>query len=123
MSRGLTARDLGLTSLDLMSKGASMIGQGGNSAQQWAAMARGNIYDPNQSLTTPGQQEAANVQNEVYKQQSQQMGYNVAAAPDPQTVGLYNTGMGLLGSTVSTLGNIYGAGGGGGGGKSGGASL
>src|SRR5215471_17347906 len=33
MSHALTARDLGLTSLDLMRQGASMLGQGGNSAQ------------------------------------------------------------------------------------------
>lgn len=109
MSKALTARDLGLTSLDLMKQGASMIGQGGNSAQQWASMAKGDMLDPGSLFTTPGQTSAFDLQNSILKQQSQQYAFNVAAAPDPVASGISNTIMSLIGAY---LGGGMGKGGG-----------
>jgi hypothetical protein len=104
MAHSLTARDLGLTSLDLMKQGASMLGQGGNSAQQWAAMAKGNILDPSAFFVTPQQQGAFDTEQRILRQQSLQNRYNVAAAPDPTMLGLmqiasqFTGGMGGMGS-------------------------
>lgn len=97
MAHSLTARDLGLTSLDLMKQGASMIGQGGNSAQQWATMARGDIMNPASQFVSPQETMNFDLQNQVLKQQSRQMQYNRAAAPSPGAAGISNTIMGVLG--------------------------
>lgn len=97
MSGNLTARDLGLTSLDLMRQGADMIGRGGNSAQQWASMARGDIMNPASQFVSPQDTMNFDLQNSVLKQQSRQMQYNRAAAPSPAAAGISNTIMGLLG--------------------------
>jgi hypothetical protein len=113
MSRNLTARDLGLTSLDLMKQGASMLGQGGNSAQQWASLASGDIMNPAAEFVSPQQQLAANFQNAELAQQSQQFKYNVAAAPDPMISGIHNTIMSLLGAYLGGMGGGIGKGGGG----------
>lgn len=110
MSHGLTARDLGLTSIDLMKQGAAMIGQGGNSAQQWSSMARGNMMSPDASMISPQYQSTFDLQNTILKQNSDQFKYNVEAAPNPVAAGISNTLMGVLGAY---LGGGMGGGGGG----------
>jgi hypothetical protein len=111
MSHNLTARDLGLTSLDLMKQGAGMLGQGGNSAQQWASMANQDIMNPASQFVTPQQQQASNMENALLTQQSRQFAFNVAAAPDPVAAGISNTIMSLVGAYVGGLGGKGGPGG------------
>ena len=109
MAHSLTARDLGLTSLDLMRQGAEMIGRGGNSAQQWSSMARGDIMNPSSQFLSPEFTANYDLQNRVLHQQSQQNQYNVSAAPNPVAKGVSDT-------IIELLGAYLGAGKGGGGG-------
>src|SRR5205814_874219 len=46
MSNALTARDLGLTSLGLQERGATLAGQGANTMQMWDTLARRDMLDP-----------------------------------------------------------------------------
>lgn len=102
MAHSLTARDLGLTSLDLMGRGASLAGQGSNAAQRWASLAKGETLDPASMFVTPQQTAAFDMQNELLRQQSLQNKYNVAAMPNPQSVGAYNSLMGMFGSMAGS---------------------
>jgi hypothetical protein len=77
------ARNLGLTSLDMISKGAALQGEAGNAAQRWAGLASGLIMSPSGFMVTPEQQMKLTMQNNLYKQATQQLRENVAAAPDP----------------------------------------
>lgn len=115
MSKALTARDLGLTSLDLMRQGADFIGQGGNSAQRWAQMAMGGTLDPASMFTTPGEQANFDLQNKVLQQQARQYKFNVDAAPDPMLAGASNSIMSNMGMITGMVGGASGAAGGGGG--------
>lgn len=103
MSKAVTARDLGLTSLDLM-------GRGENSAQKWASIAEGAASPF--IVTAPAQGEAT-FKNNLYKQAVDQFKYNVAAAPDPGAAGQYNmqTALGMTAMSFG-LGSAAGAGGG-----------
>jgi hypothetical protein len=116
MAKGLTARDLGLTSLDLMKQGTSMAGQAGNAMQRWNQIASSTIYDPSQMFVTPAQQAAIDMKNEEMKQAVQQNRFNVAAAPDPTAQGLYNTYLAMLSQVGGGGGGGASPGGGGGGG-------
>lgn len=98
MSKALTARDLGLTSLDLMSQGTKMAQAGGNAAQNWAKIAGSTTYDPNQMMVTPAQQASITANNNALMQAYQQFKFNVAAAPDPGAAGVSNTIMGVVGA-------------------------
>jgi hypothetical protein len=110
MSRSLTARDLGLTSLDLMKQGASMIGQGGNSAQTFASMANSDIMNPASMFITPQQEGSFAMENQILKQNQLQNKYNVAAAPDPMLVGASgSTGM-VMGGIGGLLDSYFGGG-------------
>lgn len=97
MHSGLTARDFGLNSLDLMKQGADMIGRGGNSAQQWSAMAKGGMMNPAASFIDPNFQATFDLQNRQLEQNAKQFAYNVEAAPDPVAAGISNTLMSVLG--------------------------
>lgn len=119
MGHNLTARDLGLTSLDLMGRGATLAGQGGNAAQRWASLAKGETLDPASMFTTPSQQSAFDLENRILQQQSQQFAYNVAAAPDPALAGISNTISSLVGAYLGATG----FGGLGGGSKGGGGGF
>lgn len=125
MSKALTARDFGRTSLDLM-------GEGTNSAQKWASFGTG-VAAPF-IVTAPAQAEMT-MKNNLYSQAVEQMRANVLAAPDPGAAGIFNlqTAMGAMaasffggkGGSLGTGANPNQAGsitGGGGGGMSGGAS-
>lgn len=77
------ARNLGLTSLDLMKQGAGMLETGTNAAQRWAQIASGTILPPSQQLYSPDWFSNFMATQNQLKQATQQMRYNVAAAPDP----------------------------------------
>lgn len=111
MSSGLTARDIGRTSLDLIGQGANLASQGGNAAQLWTKLAGASTLDPSSMFTTPAQQAAITQRNNELQQQTLQNQYNVDAAPDPVAKGISDTIMSLVGAYL---------GGGMGGGKGGG---
>lgn len=111
----LTSRDLGLTSLDLISRGAQLAGEAGNSAQRWAGLASGLIMSPSGMMITPQQQAQMQMQNRLYAQATKQFGYNVAAAPNPVWKGISDL---VASETAAYLGSL-GGGGMGGGGKGG----
>lgn len=81
MAGALTARDFGLTSLDLISQGANLAGAAGNAAQRWAALSGANM--PAGMLITPEQQANLDLTQNLIKRNIQQQKFNVAAAPDP----------------------------------------
>lgn len=124
MANALTARDLGLTSLDLQQRGAALAGQAGNSAQLWDTLARRNMLDPSSMFITPGAQQAALENYYLQKQAAKQAAYNVRAQPDPTQAGIYNTIGSLIGSVLSIYGgrggNAFNQGGGYGGAQGGG---
>lgn len=108
MSKALTARDLGLTSLNLMNQGASLAGQGVNSMQAWDSLARRDMLDPGSMFVTPAQ-EGANTQTQnLLSQQQRQNQFNVDAAPDPVAKGIFDSTMSVIGMVLSA----YGGGGG-----------
>jgi hypothetical protein len=93
MSKNLTARDLGLTSLDL-------IGKGENSAQRWAGLTEGAVSPFSVTAKEQGDQ---TMKNNLYKQATEQFRNNVLAAPDPASAGLFNT-IATIGGTAASLG-------------------
>jgi hypothetical protein len=108
MSSALTARDLGLTSLDLTQRGAQMAGAAGNAAQRWASLAQAG--GPAGMMVTTAEQAQLDMQQNLIKQATQQTKYNVAAAPDPGWKHLSDIVYGL---TAAYLGGGKGGGGGG----------
>lgn len=78
--------------------GEQLVSGAGNAAQRAAALAQSTEYDPEKMFINPGQTAAFDLQNEILRQQSKQMKYNVNAAPDPQAAGVSNTLISLLGA-------------------------
>jgi hypothetical protein len=93
IAKSLTARDLGLTSLDLMGKGE-------NSAQRWAGLTEGAVSP---FSVTAKEQADQTMKNNLYKQATEQFKYNVLAAPDPGAAGLFNT-IATIGGTAASFG-------------------
>lgn len=93
MSKALTARDLGLTSLDLMDRG-------NNSAQLWSRMTQEGAAP---FAITARDQAGQTERNSLYKQAVEQARLNVLAAPDPGAAGLFNT-IATIGSTAASFG-------------------
>lgn len=87
LGRSLEARDLGLTSLDLTSKGLS-------SAESWMASTERLLSPAEQVYTnmfvTPGQQAAFDVNERNMKFESQWLGSQISAMPDPVTSGIFH---------------------------------
>ncbi len=108
MANALTARDLGLTSLDLMGKGASLAGQGANTMQVWDSLARRDMLDPGSMFVSPGQQIQSAQTQHLLSQQQRQNQFNVDAAPDPVAKGIFDSTMSVIGMVLSA----YGGGGG-----------
>lgn len=77
MGRALTARDLGLTSLNLTQLGA-------NSAQLWTQIAEGAVAP---FTVSTGQQAATTAANNAGIQATEQFKNNVVAAPNPADYG------------------------------------
>jgi hypothetical protein len=106
MAKSLTARDLGLTSLDLMDKGS-------NSAQRWAGLTEGAVSP---FSITAKEQADQQMKNNLYSQAVKQFEFNVAAAPSPAAAGLFNLDNAIGSQFLSFgLGSAMGAMGGGGG--------
>jgi len=118
MAGALTARDLGRTSLDLISQGAGLASQGANTMQVWDQLARRDMLDPGSMFATPGQALQLGEENAVNKYNRNQYAANVAAAPNPVAKGISDIVETL---TAAYLGSM-GGGMGGGAGKIGGSS-
>jgi hypothetical protein len=112
--RSLTARDLGLTSLNLIQQGGQLAGEAGNAAQRWAGLASGMIMSPSGMMITPLQMATFDMQNRLYEQATQQTRNNIAAAPNPGLQAL-NQWVEQIGGTL--IGASLGGGMGGMGGK------
>jgi len=82
------ARNLGLTSLDMIQRGANLAGQAGNAAQRWAGIASGTMLPASTYLINPMQQYESTLSNRLIQRQIQQERFNVAAAPNPIAKGL-----------------------------------
>lgn len=78
-----SARNLGLTSLDLMKQGAGMLESGTNAAQRWAQIASGTILPPSQQLYSPDWFANFMAQQNQLKMAHNQFRENIAAQPDP----------------------------------------
>jgi hypothetical protein len=98
MASANLARNLGLTSLDLIGAGANLQGQAGNAAQQWSGLAARNIMNPAAFFISPQEQAAQTMQNNLYRQATQQLANNLAAAPSPVAKGVSDTIINLLGA-------------------------
>lgn len=95
MSRALTARDLGRTSLDLTQMGE-------NSAQKWTSMARETAAP---WLISSAQQAASTTANNLGTQNQEQYQFNVDAAPDPGAAGKFNT-IATIGGAAASFGGM-----------------
>jgi hypothetical protein len=108
MAMSNTARNLGLTSLDMISKGAELQQTAGNAAARWAGLAGGLIMGPSGFLVTPAMQAELTMSNRLHKQATEQLRENVKAAPDPIAKGLSdiveNLTAAYLGGKVGTIG-------------------
>lgn len=93
MSKALTARDLGRTSLDLTQLG-------GNAAQRWAGLTQAGVAPF--TVTAPAQADAT-FKNNLYTQATEQNRLNVLAAPDPGAAGQFNLQT-ALGSQAMSFG-------------------
>lgn len=93
MSRNLTLRDFGITSMMNFERGL-------NSAQRWASMAAAPQYDVTSMFLSPAQKFAAM----EAKFQRDLMAANVRAAPDPAKRGAYDTEMAIIGMVLSVYG-------------------
>lgn len=93
MSKALTSRDFGLTSMDMMERGS-------NAAQRWSGMAQGSVAP----WMVTGQQQTENTfRNNLYSQITEQMRLNTKAAPDPGAAGQFNL-QNALGSMAASFG-------------------
>lgn len=96
MSHNLSARDLGLTSLQLVQQGLS-------SADRWIASARAAqapVYDVSKMFVSPAEQFAANegkYQRDLYAN-------TIAAAPNPAARGSFDSEMSFIGMVLSAYG-------------------
>lgn len=110
MSKALTARDFGRTSLDLQQ-------MGNNSAQQWAKLAESS-YSP--FMNNLEMQANMTQANNAGQQATEQYRFNVEASPDPAAAAIYGMnsaiGMQMLNFGIGAAGGAMAGGGGGSGG-------
>lgn len=104
MSRALTARDFGRTSLDLMERG-------GNASQRWMQSTQNSVSPF--IVTAPMQTEISG-RNNLYDQATRQHQFNIDAAPEPAAAGKFNlqTALGMTAASFG-LGSLTGGMGGG----------
>lgn len=93
MSKALTARDFGRTSLDLMERGE-------NSAARWAGLTQAGVAP---FMVTAAGQGAQTERNNLNRQATEQHRLNVEAAPEPGAAGLFNT-IATIGGTAASFG-------------------
>lgn len=110
MGMSNTARNLGLTSLDMINKGVGLEQASGNAAQRWANIASGLVMNPASFFVTPEQQFSASVMNQSQSNAAKQLEENLKAAPSPVAKGISDTIINLVGAYLGA-----GKGGGGGG--------
>jgi len=104
MGGALAARDLGLTSLDLMGRGSQMAEMGGNAAQRWASIAGSMMLDPAKQLMSP-QWFAEFIRDQnAARQATKQRRFNIEAAPDPAWADRANLLMGIIGMATGAGG-------------------
>lgn len=115
MHGDLTARDLGLTSLDLQKFGVQAL-PGIISSQQSSRGAR--MMDPSSMFVTPTQQLGIDERYNDSLFDRNWMANQVEAMPDPTSVAYAQGISSDIGGVTSALGSMYGGGGGGGGGGS-----
>lgn len=96
MARNLIARDLGLTSLDLM-------GYATNATQRWLATAAAPRFDVSSMFFSPAQRLGHAVNERNFKFQRDWLNAQIDAAPDPVTVGLWNTGWDIVNAGISAF--------------------
>lgn len=113
MSKALTARDLGLTSLDMIQKGGQLAGLGANTMQNWDTLARRDMLDPGSMFVSPGMSVDVGKFNKENSYAARQNQFNVDAAPDPGAKGVSDTLMAVIGAYLGGMG----------GGKGGGSSM
>jgi hypothetical protein len=104
------ARNLGLTSLDMVKLGIGTQEAAGNAAQRWSNIASALNMNPASFFITPQEQAAMTMQNNLYAQQTAQRAENQKAAPNPVAKGISDTIINLIGAYLGA-----GKGGGGGG--------
>jgi hypothetical protein len=115
MAGNLTARDLGMTSLDIMNQGIS-------TAQSWMAeldkLFSPGMLDVSSMFVTPGQQASFDVEERNAQFQQQWMQNQIAAMPDPIAAGIYEGIQSNFNAFLGSAGSLMkmGAGGGAGGG-------
>jgi len=101
MHSDLVARDLGLTSLDMITKGLS-------SAQSWIStmdkLYQPGMIDVSSMFITPSQQASFDVEERNAQFQRQWMSSQIAALPDPVISGVEQELYGLAKSFVGSLG-------------------
>ena len=83
MGSALAARNLGLSSLDVMKQGADLATSGGNAAQRWASIAQGTMLPQSAYLYSPQWYTAFMAQQAAAKRDVKQQKFNIAAQPDP----------------------------------------
>jgi hypothetical protein len=76
-----TARNLGLTSLGMIDKGAELEGLAGNALQRWAGLS--GAQSMSNMLLTPKEQSDFDLKQAILQRNVQQQKNNVAAAPNP----------------------------------------
>lgn len=91
-------RNLGIGGYEAMQKGVGMASEAGNAAQRWMQMAMGTVLPAASQLYSPEWFTQFMAQQRQAKQATQQMRYNVAAAPDPVISGIAGTVMNLVGA-------------------------
>lgn len=120
MHRNLVARDLGLTSLDLIGKGAQLTSDAISSAERWLTTSK--------ALTVPGQMNVSGMFISPTDRVAQSLTVDawnnsnqwnrnwleeqIKSGPDPAKRGRYETEMSILSSTMGMVSGLMGGGGG-----------
>ena len=104
-----TARNLGLTSLDLIGQGANLLGSAQQRWSQLGNFAQTTMAPVQNMLVSPEQQFNVNWANAQMQRSVQQQKYNIAAAPSPIAKGLSDLVAYLTASYVGSLGGGHGA--------------
>jgi len=112
MASALTARDLGRTSLDLITQGSQLAGQGANTMQIWDSLARRDMLDPGSMFATPQLATGLAMQNAENKFNVAQMRNNIAAQRDPVAGGISDLVETLTAAYLGSMGGGMGGGGG-----------
>jgi hypothetical protein len=100
MARNLTARDLGLTSLDL-------IGRGQDASQRWLQTAAAPRFDITSMFLTPGQRIPMVTQERDNQWNQQWLRSQIKAMPNPTTRGIHDGVVNLLMGAGNYFGGNY----------------